>query len=232
MLWRLDSGITKNLHTNPPRQNRPLTNRDIFIVQDYVRVTSDNDGGTNDETWFYTYNHDVDHPYFAPRSGFVRGKMNYQGMVAVLGDGGKTRLTWLVNMDFGGAVPTSFMNAMIVNLMIFPVSVVERTIEHLQEKKGNVTAVTSRVDLEDLTSSGAKQGKRDGVAVELELRDLKAKLARIKVENEDLRRMDGKRQSELAGKDEELRRKDGELEKKDKQIMELRKRLSRVVNED
>ena len=222
-----------------------MTDRDIFIVQDFVRVTSDNDGGTSDETWFFTYNHDVDQHYFAPRSGFVRAKMKYQGMVGVLGDGVKTRLTWLVNMDFGGAVPTSFMNAMIVNLMIYPISIVERTIEHLQEKKVNVNATTSPVDLENLIASGSKQGKRDGVAVELELRDLKAKLARMKVENEDLRRKDGERQSELAGKDEELRRKDGELEKKDDELkkkddelekkddelMELRKRLPRVFEE-
>ena len=184
-----------------------MTERDIFIVQDYVRVTSDNVGGTSDETWFYVYNHDVDHHYFAPRSGFVRAKIKYQGLVGVLGDGGKTRLTWLVNMDFGGAVPSSFTNAMILNLMVFPVSFVERTMPYVQEKRGNVTAATSSAALEDLNSAAAKS-KRDDVSVELELRDLKAKLAEMKVENEDLRRKDGEHQSELAGKDEELRRKD------------------------
>ena len=208
-----------------------MTDRDTFIVQDYVRVPSGNDGGTSDETWFYTYNNDVDHRYFAPRSGFVRAKLKYQGMVGVLGDGGKTRLTWLVNIDFGGAIPSLFMNAMIVNLMIFPVSAVEQTKKYLQEEKGNVAAVTSSAALEDL-SPAAANSKRDDVAVELELQDLKAKLAEMKVENEDLRRKDGEHQSELAGKDEELRRKDGELKRKDTQIAELRKRLSRVVDED
>ena len=115
-----------------------MTDRDIFIVQDYVRVKSQNDGGMSDETWFYTYNNDVDHPYFAPQSGFVRAKMKYQGMVGVLGDGGKTRLTWLVNMDFGGTVPTSFMNAMIVNLMAFPISVMEKL-----EKRNGALVKTS-----------------------------------------------------------------------------------------
>ena len=203
MLWRLDSGITKYLYTNPPRPSRPLTDRDVFIVQDYVRVTNRNDGGTSDATWFYTYNHDVDHPYFAPRSGFVRAKMKYQGLVGVLGDGGKTRLTWLVNCDFGGAVPTSFMNATLVNLMVFPISTVECTKRYLLEKEGNMTAVTSSAALEDVTSAAAKS-KRDDVAVELELADLKDKLAEMKVE----------------------------MEKKDERIMELRKRLSRVVEED
>ena len=173
--------VYATLHT------RPLTDRDVFVVQHYVRVTSDNDGGTSDRTWFYTYNHDVDHHYFAPRSGFVRAKMKYQGMVGVLGDRGKARLTWLVNLDFGGAVPTSFMNAMIVNLMIYPVSFVEETPEFLQEKKGNVAALTSSAALEDLTSAAAKS-KRDHVAVELQIPDLKAKLAEMKIEMKELRR--------------------------------------------
>ena len=38
-------------------------------------------------------------------------------MVGVLGGGGKTRLTWLVNMDFGGLIPSSFSNALIVSLV-------------------------------------------------------------------------------------------------------------------
>ena len=191
-----------------------MTCRDVFIVQDYVHVKSQNDGGTSDETWFYTYNNDVDHHYFAPQSGFVRAKVKYQGMVGVLGDGGKTRLTWLVNMDFGGTVPTSFMNAMIVNLMAFPISVVEDTKEHLHENKVNVADVTSSAALKDLTSAAAKSKRVDG-ADELEFPDLKAKLAEMKVENEDL-----KREHQSA------------LEKKDEQLMELRKRLSRVVEED
>ncbi len=232
MLCRLDSGITKCLYTNPPRPRRPLTDRDVFIVQDYVRVTNRNDGGTIDESWFYTYNHDVAHPYFAPRSGFVRAKMKYQGMVGVLGDGGKTRLTWLANMDFGGSVPGSFMNAILVNYMVFPISTVEETKRYLLETEGNMTAVTSSAALEDVTSAAAKS-KRDDVAVELELTDLKAKFAEMKVEME---RKDEEYQSELAGKDEkhqsELAGKDDELKKKDEQIMELRKRLSRVVVRD
>ncbi len=254
MLWRLDSDITKCLYTNPFQPHRPLMDRDIFIVQDYVRVKSDNTQGTSDESWFYTYNHDVDHPYFAPRSGFVRAKMKYQGLVGVSGGGGKTRLTWVVNMDFGGSVPSSFMNAMIVNLMVFPVSVVERPKMYLREKESNVAAaVTSTPVLDDLTSAAAKSAGAD-VDVELELPDLTAKLAEIKAEMErkdrehqsELAGKDTKHQSELAGKDEELRRKDDELKKKgeelknkddelknkDEQIMELRKRLSRVVFRD
>lgn len=243
VLWRLDSGITKSLYTNPPRPHRPLTNRDLFIVQDYVRIKSDNTQGPSDETWFYTYNHDVDHPYFAPRSGFVRAKMKYQGMVGVSGGGGKTQLTWVVNMDFGGSVPTSFMNATIVNLMAFPIAVVERTERYLREKESNVTAaVTSSPVLDDLASAAAKSTGAE-VDVELELPDLKAKLAEMKAEmerkDEEWRRKDEEHQKELATnyeelrrKDEELRRKDDELENKGKQIIELRKRLPRVVDQD
>ena len=229
-LWRLDSGITKCLYTNPPRPRRPLTDRDVFIVQDYVRVTNRNDGGTSDETWFYTYNHDVDHPYFAPRSGFVRAKVKYQGMVGVLGDGGKTRLTWLVNMDFGGAVPTSFMNAMIVNLMFYPVSIVERVMEHLRKNEGNVAAFTSSAALEDLTSAGAAlEGKRESDA-ELKLRTELAEMKAEMVRKDDELRKQGE---ELRRKDRELRNKDEEhrsmLADKDKEIMELRRRLPRLA---
>ncbi len=241
-----DDILASNLvHTILP-YHRPLTDRDIFIVQDYVRVTSDNDGSHLDETWFFTYNYDVDHHYFAPRVGFVRGKMKYQGMVGFLGDGGKTRLTWLVDFDFRGTLPTSFMNAVLVNLMIYPVSVAEKTREYLQEKKSKVAAATSSAVVEDLTS-----------AVELELPDLKAKLAEMKAmiesKDDELRRKD----DELRRKDDELRRKDvelkckdeemtkqeaelkctilakdDELEDKDKEIMELRRRLPRKVEEE
>ena len=121
-----------------------------------MRVPSGNDGGTSDETWFYTYNNDVDHRYFAPRSGFVRAKMKYYGLVGVLGDGGKTRLTWLVNMDFGGTVPSSFMNAMIVNLMVYPITIVENTTVHLQKKHGNVAAATSSAALDESRGDGTE----------------------------------------------------------------------------
>ena len=43
---------------------------------------------------------------------------------------------------------------------------------------------------------------------------------------------EGEYQSELTSKDAELRRKDNELKMKNEQIVELRKRLSRVVDED
>ena len=104
--------------------NRPLTDRDIFVVQDYVRIL----GSDNGNRWFFTYNHDVDHPYFAPGTGFVRVKVKYQGMVGVKDDEGKTRLTWLVNMDLGGNIPFSFGTGLLVGLMTLPASIVENTI--------------------------------------------------------------------------------------------------------
>ena len=221
------------VYTNSP-YHRPLTDRDLFIVQEYVRVTSGNDGGT----WFYTYNHDVDHPYFAPRSGFVRAMMKYQGMVGVSGGGGKTRLTWMVNVDFGGSVPSSFMNAIIVNLMVFPVAVVERTKRYLRQKESNVAAaVTSSPVLDDLTSAAAKSKGAD-VDVELELPDLTAKLAEMKAEmerkNEEWRRKDEEHQKELATNYEELRRKDekhqNDLASKD-ELAEMKAEMARKEEE-
>ena len=73
---------------------RPITDRDIFIVQDYVLV--------DEGKWFYTYNHDIDHPYFAPREGYVRANVRYQGLLGEPNGSNTLRLTWLLNMDFGG----------------------------------------------------------------------------------------------------------------------------------
>ena len=103
----------------------------MFIVQDYVRVLGGDDVNARDR-WCFSYNHDVEHPYYAPRSGFVRTKMKHQGMVVLVGDGGKTRLTWLVNMDFGGLVPSSFISSLLVGLMVYPTSVVEDVKAFLQ----------------------------------------------------------------------------------------------------
>ena len=79
----------------------PLTPRDIFIVQDYVR--------RKDSGGFFTYNHDIKHPQFPPRDGFVRAAMRNQGSVGLPikshAGGPKTRLTWLVNVEFGGLLP-------------------------------------------------------------------------------------------------------------------------------
>ena len=104
---------------------RPLTDRDYIIVQDYVRVLGRTDGNDDGHNWFFTYNHDFEHPYFAPRPDFVRSSVRYQGMVGVLGDSGKTRLTWLVNYDFGGLIPSSFSSQMLLSLMSFPVATIE-----------------------------------------------------------------------------------------------------------
>ena len=46
-------------------------------------------------------------------------------MVGVLGDNGKMRLTWLVNFDFGGLIPSSFMRQMLVAFMAYPVATIE-----------------------------------------------------------------------------------------------------------
>ena len=81
--------------------------------------------GDADGRWFFTYNNDLDHPYFAPRTGFIRVKMQNQGMVGLLGREGKTRLIWLVNMDFCGIIPSSFTNALLLRVMVYPTTVVK-----------------------------------------------------------------------------------------------------------
>ncbi len=100
----------------------PLTPRYTFIVQDYIR-TFDNAG----KPLFLCYNHDVEHPYFSSRESYVRSRLRYQGLVGVplAGKGaglGQTaaRLTWLVNMEFGGLVPTMFVREGLLKLMFFP----------------------------------------------------------------------------------------------------------------
>ena len=60
----------------------------------------------------YTYNHDLPHPAFLKREGFVRALIRYQGMVGKPIDDG-TRLTWLVNMDMGSMVPSVFTRALV-----------------------------------------------------------------------------------------------------------------------
>ena len=135
---------------------RPLTNRYCFVVQDYVRVPGGNGEVISDRGhYFYTYNHDIDLPYFAHRPGFVRIKTKNQGLVATLGDEGKTRLTWLVNMDPGGTIPSAFVNGLLVGVMSTPFFIVEQTEEYLGMQKGGEVADLAR-------SSPSQEGEEEG----------------------------------------------------------------------
>ena len=155
--------------------------------------------------------------------------MKFQGMVGIMGNGGKTRLTWFVNMDFGGLVPSSFTQAFLLGTLSFPISVVQETKNYLLEEDADNSHGGKGANSATTTLSASE-------LVELELPDLKAKLAEMKAEmerkNEEWRRKDEEHQKELATNYEELRRKDDELENKGKQIIELRKRLPRVVDQD
>ena len=107
----------------------PLSQRYIFVVQDYIVVQDD-----NRSPWFLTYNHDAEHPYFQQRKGYIRCSVKLQGLVGVpiinpISDPASsslsskkkiTKLTWLVNMDGGGLVPSSFFKGALVNLMYLP----------------------------------------------------------------------------------------------------------------
>ena len=229
----------------------------MFIVQDYVRVPGGNGGGTSDQGHYYSYNHDIDHPYFAHRPGFVRMKVKNQGLVATLGGEGKTRLTWLVNMDFGGMVPSAFVKGLLVGVMATPFVIVEQTKEHLGVRKGG--------DVADLAKSSSTQEDRDHVSQEafekmrdelkraqmraVVLRDeltlaqstIAASLGEKEVElngavldtkrdnvaDEKLKAEVAEMKAEMARKDEDLRSKDEELKVMKAEVQELRRRLPR-----
>ena len=256
----VNSELSWSTYKNPV-PTRPLANRDMVFVQDYLRVAG------SYSKYFYTYNHSIDHPFFASRLGFVRANVQYQGMVGAVGDGGKTRVTWLVNMDFGGLVPSSFVAGLLVSIMSFPVQVLEDTKEYLKKQEGKGTDITKsspakggidheldQSEEEEGASKGAAfEGKRESAAelkLKAELAKMKAAMVRkderLKKQGEEFR----KQQEEFGRKDEELRRKDDELRSKDeelrmkdekhlivladkdKEIMELRRRLPRVAEAD
>tara|TARA_A100001015_G_scaffold312050_2_gene416462 strand:- start:126 stop:842 length:717 start_codon:yes stop_codon:yes gene_type:complete len=221
---------------------------------DYVRVVG-SDNGDGSDRWFFTYNHDAEHPHFATRPGFVRIKMKFQGMVGIMGNGGKTRLTWFVNMDFGGLVPSLFTQEFLLKTLSFPISVVQETKDDLLEEDADNIHGGKGANLATTNLSASE-------LFELELPDLKAKLAETKAEmerkNEEWRRKDEEyqnelvrkdkehqneltskdeeHQNELASKDKELRRKDGELEKKDDELEkkddELKKKDDELEKKD
>lgn len=177
---------------------RPLANRDMFCVQDYVRMRS----GTDEDAlypWFFTYNHDHDPLYIAERPGFVRMKMKYQGMVGVLGDAGKTRLTWLVNMDFGGIIPSSFANGLLVSLMAHPRLEEEKVKEYLQREKGDAAAFTSPPAVENVSQELAPISREA-------FEEMRRKLERAELQ---------------------IKEKDTQIKERDELITELRKRCSR-----
>ena len=109
----------------------PFTPRYTFVVQHYQRLRA-GDGSS----WFLCYNHDAEHEYFAQqRNGFQRMSIKYQGMVGVPcrpmeeADGGgggargaktTTRLTWLMNIDFQGLVPTVVLQTSLLTSACYP----------------------------------------------------------------------------------------------------------------
>ena len=208
----------------------------MLYVQDYVRVTSDN--GNAGDTWFYTYNHSIDHPYFESRPGFVRAKTTYQGMVGVLGDGDQTRLTWLAHLDFGGIVPSAFTTRLLLNWMALPLQVMESAKEYHKKEEKQTTDVARFPHSQMVLGYEPAQ-----VSHEKALKELQEKLKRSEERNqvlrEELATSLGDKEVELkrvvTEKNEELRRKDEEhrvvLAEKDKEIMELRRRLPRAADQ-
>ena len=101
-------------------------------------------GGTDGRNWFFSYNHDFEHPHFAQRPGFVRGSVKYQGMVGVPGNGGKTRLTWLVNFDFQGIIPPSFGYHFLIGAMGYPLGAIRALQEDKQQSRAHEGDVDAR----------------------------------------------------------------------------------------
>ena len=61
-----------------------------------------------------------------------------------------TRLAWLVNMDFAGFIPAAFSAAALVGLCAYPVDVVERTRDFVEQRRGSSsTAASLGFGLED-----------------------------------------------------------------------------------
>ena len=212
----VNSELSWSTYKNPV-PTRPLANRDMVFVQDYVRVIG------SDSKYFYTYNHSLDHPYFASRPGFVRAKVQYQGMVGVVGDGGKTRLTWLVNLDFGGLVPTSFMTGLLVSLMSYPIQILEDTEEYVKKKEGEVTEITKSSSAKGGCIHESDQGEEEEGAVEgvkgmaLESKRESAVELKLKAELAEMKAEMARKDDELRKQGEVLRRKDDELRNKDEE---------------
>ena len=192
--------------------SRPLTDRDMFYVQDFVRVVGDrtDDSNTRDRRWFFTYNHDIDHAYFAQRSGFIRAKMKYQGMVGALGDGGKTRLTWLANIDFGGTVPTSFTNSFLVGLMYYPMAIVADTRKWLQTREGNARG-SGGGGCKDAAAASVDAPKRD--------------------QHEKIEELMAQLEAERRGRKEDKAQFEAALERAEEKNSVLRRRLKRSGQE-
>lgn len=218
---------------------RPLSDRDSTFIQDYVRMVDvDNDNGR--ESWFYTYNHDFDHPYFAPRSGFVRLKMKYQGMVGTVGSDGKTRLAWLVNVDFGGLIPSSFTTGLLTTVAAFPITVVESTEQELAAQKAEVSATANFPSLDDIGHEAAEVSRGETVGEVQEelksagkrddsLREAEAELKKVQIRAEVLC---DELQEVTAERDAALKRAEkaeGRAEKAEAELSVLRRRLKRAT---
>ena len=181
-------------------------------------------------------------------------KVKNQGLVGTLGGEGKTRLTWLVNMDPGGVVPSAFVNGLLVGLMATPFIVVEQTKEYLDVRKGGDVADLAKsfpTQVEEEEEGTGNRGARESAAelkLKAELAEMKAEMAKKDEESRKklklLRTELAEMKAEMVRKDEEHRvdrdtmkaamaRKDEEhrivLADKDKETMELRRRLPRVV---
>lgn len=79
-------------------------------------------------------------------------------MVGILGEGGKTRLTWLLNMDFGGLIPSAFIQRVFEGMMAYPISTLEETktyhniVNQSQHSETRAKDAEAQTDLEDILS--------------------------------------------------------------------------------
>lgn len=168
----------------------PFEPRYWFIVQEYQRLQS-----KNGSSWFVCYNHDVEHEYFSNREGFQRMSIKFQGLVGMPrgpkndssgggggGAGATTRLTWLMNVNFGGLVPTAAVQSALLTSAAYP------RIKLLEMRKD--TSDKREADLADTVAKLRDQLERKEEELEKkeeEMEGMRAALAKSKAELSALR---------------------------------------------
>ena len=163
--------------------------------------------------FFFCYNHDVEHHYFSSREGFQRATMKFQGMVGVTTVHNTTRLTWLVNLDLGGLVPTRSGENGLLGTMIYPRQLVIDVKKQMhgkekrlagnwgevglqQENEGTHLKADFKQKIQQIEAQIQKHDLRQH-SVDKENEELRRQLEKLRVENEELRARLG--QCELEG---------------------------------
>ena len=181
----------------------PFQPRYWFIVQEYQRLQAE-DGSS----WFVCYNHDVEHEYFSKREGFQRMSIKFQGLVGVprrpkdgnsSGGGGAvktTRLTWLMNIDFGGLVPTVAVQSALLTTAAYPrIKLLELEDETRGKKEADLADTVAKLrDQLERKDEELEKKEEELEKKEEEMEGMRAALAKSKAELSALRQQVGDQQ--------------------------------------